>query len=158
MFTVSRKVVVVLAALVRSGLRMRLLRWGVVCAVSGLSVTAAFGADTHAAGVICGVNACADLPSTVVIPLSQRNNSFNPARRPKPRPYYKVRIKSDGTDGYISELIVWVPSKHVFRMKEYVTPPLAAYWRTGNPGFEAQFAKVVQSGNVKPFPASRRYK
>ena len=43
-------------------------------------------------------------------------------------------------------------------MKEYVTPPLSAYWRTGDKQYESQFAQVAQAAALKPFPASRRYK
>jgi hypothetical protein len=43
-------------------------------------------------------------------------------------------------------------------MKEYVTPPLSAYWRTGNKGYESQFAQLVKANKLKPFPASRRYR
>jgi hypothetical protein len=142
MFDVSRYVLVVLAL--------------VGSAVTLASVAA--GSDTHASGRLCGVNACADLPSTIAVEMAQRGDSFSPASKPRPRPYYKVRVTSDGTEGYISLYVVWVPSKHVFRMKEYVTPPLAAYWRTGNKDYESQFAQLVQAGKLKPFPASRRYK
>lgn len=126
---------------------------------SAVAVTSvAGGSDTHASGRLCGVNACADLPSTIAIEMAQRGDTFSPASKPRPRPYYKVRVTSDGTEGYISLYVVWVPSKHVFRMKEYVTPPLAAYWRTGNKDYESQFAQVVQVSKLKPFPASRRYR
>jgi hypothetical protein len=90
--------------------------------------------------------------------MAQRSDGFSPASRPTPRPYYKVRITSDGTDGYISLLVVWVPSKHLFRMKEYVTPPFPAYWRTGNKKYEAQFTRLAKSRTIRPFPASRHYK
>src|SRR5262249_16151352 len=99
----------------------------VVLALVGSAVTlaaVAAGSDTHASGRLCGVNACADLPSTIAVEMAQRGDSFSPASKPRPRPYYKVRVTSDGTEGYISLYVVWVPSKHVFRMKEYVTPPL----------------------------------
>jgi hypothetical protein len=56
---------------------------------------------------------------------------------------YKLRIRSDGTEGYISRLIVWVPSKHLFRDKEYVTPPLPAFWRIGNKDHEAQLTQLA---------------
>jgi hypothetical protein len=69
-----------------------------------------------------------------------------------------MRITADGTEWYISKLIVWVPSKHLFRVKEYITPSQSPYWRTGNSAYENQLAKVARSGKVKPFPASRRYK
>ncbi len=142
MFDVSRYVLVVLAV--------------VGSAVALTSVAA--GSDTHASGLLCGDNACADLPSNIAVEMAQRGDSFSPASKPRPRPYYKVRVKSDGTEGYISLYVVWVPSKHVFRMKEYVTPPLAAYWRSGNKEYESQFAQLVQASELKPFPASRGYK
>ena len=71
---------------------------------------------------------------------------------------YKVRITADGTEWYISKLMVWVPSKHLFRVREYITPPQSPYWRTGNSALENQFAKVTQSRKLKPFPASGRYR
>jgi hypothetical protein len=108
--------------------------------------------------VICGVKACDAIPSDLAVLLSQRDDSFNPKSKPRPRPYYKVRVTADGTEGYISRLIVWVPSKHLFRAKDYADPPLPAYWRTGNKEYESQFAQVVQASALKPFPASRKYK
>jgi hypothetical protein len=142
MFDVSRYVLVVLAVI------------GSAAALTSV----AGGSDTHASGRLCGVNACADLPSTIAAEMAQRGDTFSPASKPRPRPYYKVRVQADGTEGYISVYVVWVPSKHVFRMKEYVTPPLAAYWRTGNKDYESQFAQLVQASKLRPFPASRRYK
>lgn len=125
---------------------------------SAALTSGAAGSDTHATGRLCGVNACADLPSSIAVQMAQRGDTFTPASKPRPRPYFKVRVTADGTDGYISVYVVWVPSKHVFRMKEYVTPPLPAYWRSGNKDYEEQFAQLVQANKLKPFPASRRYK
>ena len=123
-------------------------------------------ADTsHATGKLCGVNTCADISPALAAQLSGRmfptnppNDTFSLTSKPKPHPYYKVRITGDGTTWYISKLIVWVPSKHLFRVKEYTRPALAPYWRTGNAAYENQFAQVVRSGKVNPFPASRRYR
>lgn len=101
---------------------------------------------------------CVAIPSDLAVLLSQRDDSFSPKSKPRPRPYYKVRVTADGTEGYISRLIVWVPSKHLFRAKDYADPPLPAYWRSGNPQYESQFAQAVQAAALKPFPASRKYK
>jgi hypothetical protein len=135
-------------------------RVGAVAVCVGLALTgaSASAAETHVKGVICGVKACAAIPSDLAVVLSQRDDSFSPASKPRPRPYYKVRVTADGTEGYISRLIVWVPSKHLFRAKDYAYPPLAPYWRTGNKQYESQFAHAVQAGSLEPFPASRNYK
>jgi hypothetical protein len=134
---------------------------GVAVFVIALTVLGIASADTtHATGKLCGRNGCADIPAALAAELSQMfgNDTFSLTSKPKPRPYYKVRITADGTEWYISKLIVWVPSKHLFRVKEYIGPTLAPYWRTGNPAHESQFAQVVRSGKVKPFPASGRYR
>ena len=130
----------------------------VACVALALSGAAASAAETHVKGEICGVNACAAIPSDLAVVLSQRDDAFNPKSKPRPRLYYKVRVTADGTEGYISRLIVWVPSKHLFRAKDYVDPPLPPYWRTGNQQYESQFAQVVQTDALKPFPAARKYK
>ncbi len=123
-----------------------------------LGIAAASASDTHVTAQVCGVNACADLPSALAVQLATRDDSFSPASKPKPRPYYKVKFKTDGTEGYVSGWLIWVPSKHLFRTKYYVTPPLPPNWRTGNKAYEAQFNQAVQAGAVRAFPASRRYK
>jgi hypothetical protein len=131
--------------------------------VIALTVLGVASADTtHATGKLCGLNACADISPAVATELSGRlvwkNDTFSLVSKPKPSRYYKVRVSGDGTTWYISELIVWVPSKHLFRVKEYFTPAQPPYWRTGNSAYENQFAKIVQSGKLKPFPASGRYR
>jgi hypothetical protein len=123
-----------------------------------LSIAAASASDTHATAQVCGVKACADLPSDVAVKLSQRDDSFSPKSKPKPLPYYKIVVKTDGSEGYVSLRVIWVPSKHLFRVKYDVTPPLGAYWRTGNKEYEAQFMDAVHAAALKPFPASRHYK
>jgi hypothetical protein len=137
----------------------------VVCVIA-LTVLGLASADTtHATGKLCGANTCADISPALAAQLSGRifltnipNDTFSLTSKPKPHPYYKVRITGDGTVLYISKLIVWVPSKHLFRVKEYVRPALAPYWRTGNAAYENQFAQVAQSQKLKPFPASGRYR
>lgn len=134
--------------------------------VNALIVLGSASADTtHATGKLCGVNTCADISPALAVDLSGRifpanppNDTFSLTSKPNPHPYYKVRITGDGTVLYVSKLIVWVPSKHLFRVTEYERWSSAPYWRTGNHAYENQFAQVVRSGKVKPFPASRRYK
>jgi hypothetical protein len=130
----------------------------VVLSALALGIAAASASDTHVTAQVCGVNTCADLPSALAVQLATRDDSFSPAAEPKPRPYYKVKFKTDGTEGYVSGWLIWVPSKHVFRTKYYVTPPLPPNWRTGNKVYEAQFMDAVHAGALKSFPASRRYK
>lgn len=133
--------------------------------VIALTVLGIASADTtHATAKLCGANTCADISPALAAQLSGRifpippNDTFSLTSKPKPHPYYKVQITGDGTVLYISKLIVWVPSKHLFRVKEYVRPALAPYWRTGNAAYENQFAQVAQSRKLKPFPASGRYR
>jgi hypothetical protein len=139
-----------------------LTKSGLLCAVVplalALGIAAASASDTHVTAQVCGLNSCADLPSALAVQLATRDDSFSPAPKPKPRPYYKVKFKTDGTEGYVSGWLIWVPSKHVFRTKYYVTPPLPPNWRTGNKVYEAQFTDAVHAGALKPFPASRRYR
>jgi hypothetical protein len=131
-----------------------------------LTVLGIASADTtHATAKLCGANTCADLSPALAAQLSGRifptdipNDTFSLTAKPKPHPYYKVRITGDGTVLYISKLIVWVPSKHLLRVKEYVRPALAPYWRTGNAAYENQFAQVAQARKLTPFPASGRYR
>src|SRR5262249_20384051 len=134
---------------------------GFVIALTALGVASADSA--HATGKLCGGNRCADIPAALAAELSQKMyaDAFSLLSKPAPRPYYKLRITADGTPAtpwYVSKLIVWVPSSHLFRVKEYITPAQAPYWRTGNSVYESQLAKVAQSENLKPFPASRRYR
>jgi hypothetical protein len=132
--------------------------------VIALTVLGIASAETsHATGKLCGVNACADIPAALAADLSEKMyaDTFSLVSKPNPRPYYKLRITADGTAAtpwYISKLIVWVPSKHLFRVKEHFSPAQSPYWRTGNSDYENQFAKVAQAGRLKPFPASRRYR
>lgn len=123
-----------------------------------VALVAASASDTHVTAQVCGVNACANLPSDLAVKLSQRDDSFSPASKPKPRPYYKVKFKTDGTEGYVAGWVIWVPSKHLFRVWYDVFPKLAPYWRTGNKDYEMQFMQAVNAGAIKPFPASRKYK
>ena len=135
-----------------------------VVAVFAIALTAlgiASADTTHATAKLCGLNGCVNVSSALADELSRRmgvSDTFNLVSKPSPLPYYKVRITADGTEWYISKLMVWVPSKHLFRVREYIMPPQSPYWRTGNSALENQFAKVVQSRKLKPFPASGRYR
>ena len=122
------------------------------------TAAAASASDTHVTAQVCGPKSCADLSSDLAVKLATRDDSFSPKSRPKPFPYYKVTFKADGTEGYVSGWLIWVPSKHLFRTKYYVTPPLPANWRTGNKEYEAQFMQAVHTGGLKPFPAKLHYK
>src|SRR5262245_16916994 len=123
-----------------------------------LSITAAPASDTHVTAQVCGVNACADLPSALAVQLATRDDSFSPASKPKPGSYYKITFKTDGTEGYVAGWLIWVPSKHVFRVWYDTFPKGTPYWRTGNKMYESQFMQAVHAAAVKPFPASRHYK
>jgi hypothetical protein len=130
----------------------------VVVLALALGIAAASASDTHVTAHVCGVNGCADLPSTLAVQLSQRDDSFSPRSKPKPLPYYKIMFKTDGTEGYVNGVIIWVPSKHLFRTWYDVFPKLSANWRTGNKAYETQFMQAVRAGALRPFPASRHYK
>jgi hypothetical protein len=130
----------------------------VVLLALALGIAAASASDTHVTAQVCGVKGCADLPSALAVKLSQRDDSFSPKSKPKPLPYYKIRVKADGTEGYVSAVIIWVPSKHLFRTWYDVFPKLSPYWRTGNKGYEMEFMQAVHAGALKPFPANRHYK
>jgi hypothetical protein len=132
------------------------------CAVAplalALGITAAAATNPHVNGQVCGVKACADLPNELVVQLSQRDDTFIPKSKPKPFPYYKVVVKVDGTEGYVSARIIWVPSKHLFHVWYDIEPPLPGYWRSGNKAYETQFVDAVHAAALKPFPAKRHYK
>jgi hypothetical protein len=130
----------------------------VVLLALALSIAAASASDTHVTAQVCGVKACADLPSALAVALSQRDDSFSPKSKPKPLPYYKIMFKTDGSEGYVSGVIIWVPSKHLFRAWYDTFPKGPPYWRTGNKAYEAQFMQAVHAGAVKPFPSKRHYK
>jgi hypothetical protein len=123
-----------------------------------LGITAASATNPHVNGQVCGVKACADLPNELVVQLSQRDDTFVPKSKPKPFPYYKVVVKVDGTEGYVSARIIWVPSKHLFHVWYDIEPPLPGYWRSGNKAYETQFMDAVHAAALKPFPAKRHYK
>jgi hypothetical protein len=133
------------------------LSGAVVLSALALGIAAASASDTHVTAQLCGPKTCVDLPSALAVQLSQRDDSFSPASKPKPRSYYKIKFKTDGTEGYVAGWLIWVPSKHRFRVWYDVFPKLAPYWRTGNKEYEAQFMQAVNMGAVKPFPANRHY-
>src|SRR5215510_14090235 len=130
----------------------------VVLSALALGIAAASASDTHVTAQVCGVNACADLPSALAVQLATRDDSFSPASKPKPRSYYKIKFKTDGSEGYVAGWVIWVPSKHVFRVWYDTFPKSTPYWRTGNKEYEAQFLQAAHMGAVKPFPASRHYR
>ena len=85
-----------------------------------------------ATGRICGATRCVKLPARLAVPLSQRNETYSDVPRPKPSPYYRIRIKGSG-EGFINRTIIWVPSaKDAWFLKEYITPAAPGYWRTPN--------------------------
>jgi hypothetical protein len=130
----------------------------VVLSALALGSAAASASDIHVTAQVCGINACADLPSALAVQLATRDDSFSPASKPKPRSYYKVKFATDGTEGYVAGWLIWVPSKHRFRVWYDTFPKGAPFWRTGNEVYEAQFMQAAHAGALKPFPASGHYK
>jgi hypothetical protein len=128
--------------------------------VAALATAAAIGSTTALAaapgahGKICGASRCATLSIGLAKAISQRNGSFSPASAPKPAPYYKITIKAHG-EGFIRHTIIWVPSRKLWFDKQYVTPPLAGYWRTDRASLRPKLEAAVKS--VKPHAAPAKW-
>ena len=123
--------------------------------VLALGLVPASGAATSGAkGRFCGASKCVAIPPALATTLSRRDDSFQPASAPKPAPFYRITVTAKG-EGYINRMIIWVPSRKLWFLKEYVSPPLSGYRRNANaksdPGL-AQLAKIV-----KPFAAPSRW-
>ena len=108
-----------------------------------------------ATGRICGATRCVALPTALALQISRREESFSPVSQPKPTPYYRIDVTSHEKYG-IRQVILWVPSLHVYRMTQYLSPPLPAYWRTAYAAIEPALARVASG--LKPFPATSRWR
>ena len=125
---------------------LRLLLSSIVALLALAAPSAA--ATDGAKGRLCGRTGCVAIPHALAVGLAQRSESYSPASRPRPAPFYRIKIKGTG-EGYISRTIVWVPSRKVWFSKDYVTPPLPGDWRTET---KKRWLRLV-TRTVKPFPA-----
>ena len=125
------------------------------CLVAAILAATALAAATGAHGKVCGKTKCLVLPRSLATHLSQREGTYTSPRAPKPAPYYRIAIKASG-DGYINRTIIWVPSRRLWFLKEYVTPPGPGYWRTDDPRVRAPLLRLVR--RVKPHPAPTSWK
>jgi hypothetical protein len=119
-----------------------------------LPTAGSLGATTGATGTFCGAAHCVRIPVSLAVPLSQRNESFVSVSAPKPAPFYRITIHATG-EGYINRTILWVPSRKLWYLKEYVTPPLSGYWRTENARLDPALVRLAHS--VRPFPAPKHW-
>jgi hypothetical protein len=119
-----------------------------------LPTAGSLAATTRATGTLCGATRCIRLPASLAVPLSQRNESFVSVSAPKPAPFYRITIHAKG-EGYVNRTILWVPSRKLWYLKEYVTPPLAGYWRTTNVRLDPALTRLA--GSVRPFPAPKHW-
>jgi len=125
------------------------LRPGLCAIVALLALAAPSVAATEGAkGRFCGRSGCVAIPHPLAISMSQRNESFSPASRPRPAPFYRIKIKAAG-EGYISRTIIWVPSRKLWFDKQYALPPLPGFWRTESD--RSQLRRLART--VRPFPA-----
>lgn len=113
-----------------------------------------FATTDGAQGRFCGAASCVPIPAPLATTLSRRSESFQPASTPRPAPFYRIRIKATG-EGYINRTIIWVPSRKLWFLKEYVTPSLPGYWRTENTSADRGLRRLARM--VKPFPAPARW-
>jgi hypothetical protein len=133
-------------------------------AAAGLVTLAVFAgvatvasAAGSASGKLCGASGCRALPRALAMPLSEQNDAFTPAGRPRPAPYYKIVVHGTG-DGHLpNRTIIWVPSKKVWWDAADHTPyaPLQ-FWRSE--GTEKDFPGLAAfAAKVKPYPAPKRW-
>lgn len=99
-----------------------------------------------------GLCLAAHLPSVLAESLAQRNGGFTNANTPRPTPYYRFVIKSH-REGFITRTIIWVPSRKLWFDKEYVTPPLARFWRTDQVSLRSRLMAFVRNLNPHQAPA-----
>jgi hypothetical protein len=131
---------------------MRILL-GLTALVAFACLVGASWAAGSAKGKLCGASGCLALPPALALQLSERNDTFSNASRPKPAPYYKIVIQAAG-EGHISRTILWVPSKKLWFDAEDVSPPLPGYWRTARATAPALAALAAK---VKLFAAPKRW-
>lgn len=122
-------------------MRMRLVL--ILVAALVLTVGVARAATTGASGRFCGAGRCVRIPAALATALAQRNDAFQPASAPRPAPFYRINIAATG-EGYINRTILWVPSRKLWYLKEYVSPPLPGYRRTENAGLDPALARLAR--------------
>jgi hypothetical protein len=138
----------------------------VVLAAVGLTLAAAGPAgarsrslEASADGKFCGATRCVALPATLAVQLSNRD-PFSLASLPKPAPYYRIDVASHAKWG-IRQVFLWVPSRHLFRMTQYVQAsgasktPGPSVWRTANAAAEPALAALARG--LKPLPATNHW-
>lgn len=121
-----------------------------LCAIVGLLalVAPSVAATDGATGRFCGSTGCVAIPHALAISMSQRNESFSPASKPRPAPFYRIKIKAVG-EGYVSRTIIWVPSRKLWFDKQYTTPSMTGFWRT-----ESDHSALKRlAAKARPFPA-----
>jgi len=114
---------------------------------------AARNAHVHAVatGKLCGAGRCVALPAALADQLSRRDEAYNSASQPRPTPYYRIDVTRHTKYG-IRQVFLWVPSRHLFRSTDYVTPRLPSYWRSANAAAEPALAALARS--LKPLVPS----
>ena len=125
-------------------------------AVFASIATAAFAAGS-ASGKFCGASGCLVVPKALALPLSEQNDIFTPAAKPRPAPYYKIVIHGTGEGHMPNRTIFWVPSKKVWFDAQDHSPygPLQ-FWRTA--GTDKDFPGLnVLAAKVKLYPAPKHW-
>src|SRR5262249_39361488 len=90
-----------------------------VVVASGASAASAAGSATRK---LCGAPGCVVLPRALPLQPSEENDTFTPAAKPRPGPYYKIVIHGTGEGHLPNRTILWVPSKKVWFDAEDHTP------------------------------------
>jgi hypothetical protein len=129
----------------------------VLLLVTLAAVVSAASPDAQAATVharLCGAKKCEALSASLAKYLGRRNGSFAPAKAPKPAPYYRIVVKEHG-EGFVNRTIIWVPSRKLWYDKQYLSPPLAGYWRTDDVKLRPKLERLAHS--FKPFPAPKHW-
>ena len=124
--------------------------------VVACSASAASAAGS-ATGKLCGASGCVVLPRALALPLSEENDTFTPAGKPRPAPYYKIVIHGTGEGHLPNRTILWVPSKKVWFDAEDHTPyPPLRFWRSE--GTAKDFPGLAAlAGKLTPYAAPRRW-
>src|SRR5262249_15054503 len=114
---------------------------------------AARTAHVHAVatGKLCGATRCVALPAALADRLSRRDDAFDNASQPKPASYYRIDVTRHTKYG-IRQVFLWVPSRHLFRATDYLTPRIPSYWRSANAAAEPALA--ILSRGLKPLTPS----
>jgi hypothetical protein len=110
---------------------------------------AARNAPVHAVatGKLCGAGRCVALPVALADQLSRRDEAFSSMAQPRSAPYYRIDVTRHTKYG-IRQVFLWVPSRHVFRATDYLSPRIPSYWRSANTAAEPALSALARG--LKP--------